>query len=104
MTDGRQRRRLTATVTDLEVQRQRALVVGVALPQHDQGWAERSLDELELLTETAGSEPVDAVLLNRKAPEPATFIDIHCGGFVDDSTRAGIDRPIADPLLEVSND
>ncbi|UCG40076.1 MAG: GTPase HflX [Acidimicrobiia bacterium] len=74
MTDGRQRRRLTATVTDLEVQRQRALVVGVALPQHDQGWAERSLEELELLTETAGSEPVDAVLLNRKAPEPATFI------------------------------
>lgn len=61
-------------MTDLEVQRQRALVVGVALPHHDQGWAERSLDELELLTETAGSEPVDAILLNRKAPEPATFI------------------------------
>ena len=74
MTDGRQRRRLTATVTDLEVQRQRALIVGVALPQHDQGWAERSLEELELLTETAGSIPVEAILLSRKAPEPATFI------------------------------
>ncbi len=74
MTDGRQRRRLTATVTDLEVRRQRALIVGLALPQHDQGWAERSLEELELLTETAGSVPVESILLSRKAPEPATFI------------------------------
>ncbi len=74
MTDGRQRRRLTATVTDLDVDRQRALVVGVALPDHDVVWAERSLDELELLTETAGSAPVEVVLLRRHSPEPATFI------------------------------
>ncbi len=74
MTDGRQRRRLTATVTDLDVQQQRALLVGVALPTHDLAWAERSLAELELLTETAGSDPVETVLLRRKAPEPATFI------------------------------
>ncbi len=74
MTDGRQRRRLTATVTDLDVRRQRALLVGVALPEHILTWAERSLTELELLTDTAGSDPVDTVLLRRKAPEPATFI------------------------------
>ncbi len=74
MTDGRQRRRLTATVTDLEVGRQRALLVGVALPGHDLEWAQRSLAELELLTDTAGSDPVDTVLLRRKAAEPATFI------------------------------
>ena len=74
MTDGRQRRRLTATVTDLDVSHQRALLVGVTLPEMAAGWAERSLDELELLTATAGSEPVDAVLLRRDAPTPATFI------------------------------
>ena len=44
MTDGRQRRRLTATVTDLDVDRQRALLVGVALPDIDPTWADRSLD------------------------------------------------------------
>ncbi len=74
MTDGRRRRRLTATVTDLEVRRQRALVVGVALPDIDVLAAERSLDELELLTATAGSEPVESVLLRRHAPEPSTFV------------------------------
>jgi GTP-binding protein HflX len=74
MTDGRQRRRLTATVTDLDVDRQRALLVGVSLPDIDVGWAERSLDELELLTETAGSAPVETVLLRRHSPEPSTFI------------------------------
>ncbi len=74
MTDGRQRRRLTATVTDLDVDRQRALLVGVALPDIDAAWAERSLDELELLTETAGSMPVEVLLLRRHAAEPSTFV------------------------------
>ena len=74
MTDGRQRRRLTATVTDLDVGRQRALLVGVSLPDIDVEWAERSLEELELLTETAGSAPVEVVLLRRHSPEPSTFI------------------------------
>lgn len=74
MTDGRHRRRLTATVTDLEVDRQRALLVGIALPEMDPMWAVRSLDELELLTDTAGSEPVESVLLRRDAPDPATFV------------------------------
>ncbi len=35
---------------------------------------DRSLDELQLLTDTAGSEPVEAVLVRRGRPDPATFI------------------------------
>ncbi len=71
---GRRRRRLTATVTDLEVQRQRAFLIGVASPRQDQIEAEASLDELALLTDTAGSDPVDSELVRRPAPDPATFI------------------------------
>lgn len=74
MSEGRQRRRLTATVTDLEVKRQKAFLVGVVLPTIDNTWAERSLDELALLTDTAGSEPVESVLIRRALPKPATFI------------------------------
>jgi GTP-binding protein HflX len=36
--------------------------------------AERSLDELALLTDTAGSDPVDQELVRRHAVEPATYI------------------------------
>jgi GTP-binding protein HflX len=36
--------------------------------------AERSLDELALLTDTAGSDPVDQELVRRHAIEPATYI------------------------------
>ncbi|MDH3308790.1 MAG: GTPase HflX [Acidimicrobiia bacterium] len=72
--DGRSGRRLTATVTDLEVERQRALLVGVALPNHDLSEAERSLSELALLTDTAGSDPVESELIRRQKPDPATFI------------------------------
>ncbi|HEV7865500.1 MAG TPA: GTPase HflX [Acidimicrobiia bacterium] len=69
---GRQRRRLTATETDLGVVRQRALLVGggdVGLEE-----AESSLAELALLTDTAGAEPVELALQRRDKPDPATFI------------------------------
>jgi GTP-binding protein HflX len=71
---SRQRRRLTATVTDLEVVRQRAFLVGVELSGMTDIDAERSLDELALLTDTAGSDPVDQELVRRDAPDPALFI------------------------------
>ena len=35
---------------------------------------ERSLDELALLTDTAGSEPVDRDLVKRERIDPATYI------------------------------
>ena len=71
---GRQRRRLTATVTDLDVVTQKAYLVSVELLGVDLGDVDRSLAELELLTDTAGSEPVGAVVLKRRVPSPATFI------------------------------
>jgi GTP-binding protein HflX len=71
---SRRRRRLTATITDLEVAIQRAFLVGVELPGMTTSDAERSLDELALLTDTAGSEPVDQELVRRHAIEPATYI------------------------------
>ena len=71
---ARSRRRLTASVTDLDVVRQRALLVGVVRDASAAAEGDRSLEELELLTDTAGSDPVEAVLVRRDRPDPATFI------------------------------
>ena len=67
-------RRLTATVTDLEVALQRAFLVGVQLPGMKTEVEERSLDELALLTDTAGADPVDRELVKRDRIDPGTFI------------------------------
>jgi GTP-binding protein HflX len=71
---SRRRRRLTATVTDLEVAIQRAFLVGVELPGMSTVEAERSLDELALLTDTAGSNPVDRELVRRHRVDAATYV------------------------------
>jgi GTP-binding protein HflX len=71
---GRSRRRLTASVTDLDVVRQRALLIGLVRDGGAVAEGNRSLGELELLTDTAGSEPVETVLVRRGRPDPATFL------------------------------
>lgn len=71
---SRARRRLTATVTDLDVAIQRAFLIGVLLPGTTTETEERSLDELALLTDTAGAEPVDREMVKRDLIDPATFI------------------------------
>jgi GTP-binding protein HflX len=71
---ARSGRRLTASVTDLDVVRQRALLVGMVRDGSRAAEGERSLEELDLLTDTAGSEPVESVLVRRDRPDPATFI------------------------------
>lgn len=71
---SRRRRRLTATITDLEVAVQRAFLVGVQLPGISTEDAKRSLGELALLTDTAGSDPVDEELVRRQVVDVATFI------------------------------
>ena len=68
------RRRLTATEVDLEVVRQRALLVGTGFGTRSAEAAEASLDELALLADTAGAEPVERVLQRRDRPDPATYI------------------------------
>jgi GTPase len=72
--EGRQRRRLTATEVDLDVVRQRALLVGTGAGTRSTDEAEASLDELSLLADTAGAEPVERVLQRRDTPDPATYI------------------------------
>ncbi len=71
---ARQRRRLTATVTDFDVDRQRALLIGVVQNKAEVPAGEQSLAELELLTDTAGSEPVESVLLRRERFDAGTFV------------------------------
>jgi GTP-binding protein HflX len=71
---ARGRRRLTATEVDLEVLQQRALLVGTGVGTRTLEDAEASLDELALLTDTAGAEPVESVLQRRDHPDPATYI------------------------------
>jgi GTP-binding protein HflX len=68
------RRRLTATEVDLDVVRQRALLVGTGIGTRDTEAAEASLDELALLVDTAGADPVEVVLQRRDTPDPATYI------------------------------
>jgi GTPase len=71
---SRSRRRLTATVTDLDVSVQRAFLVGITLPGMTSVEAERSLDELALLTDTAGADPVERELVRRHRIDPATYL------------------------------
>lgn len=71
---SRARRRLTATEVDLEVVRQRALLVGTGVGTRTVEEAEESLDELALLVDTAGADPVDRELQRRDRPDPATYI------------------------------
>ncbi len=71
---ARQRRRLTASVTDFDVERQRALLIGVVHGADGATAGERSLDELALLTETAGSDPVQEVLLRRARFDAGTLV------------------------------
>lgn len=71
---GRSRTRLTATVTDLEVVEQRAFLIAVAQSKGAIPETQTSLNELALLTDTAGSDPVDEELVRRERFDPATLI------------------------------
>jgi GTPase len=70
VTSGRSERRLTATVTDLTVTRQRAFLVG-SIVAHS---GEHSLDELARLIDTAGSDAVGYAFPRPRKPDPATFV------------------------------
>jgi GTP-binding protein HflX len=68
------RRRLTATEVDLGVVQQQALLVGTGIGMRDTEAAESSLEELAMLVDTAGAQPVELVLQRRDRPDPATYI------------------------------
>ncbi len=97
---SRRGRRLTATVTDLDVAVQRAFLIGVQLPGMTAADEERSLDELSLLTDTAGSDPVDRELVKRERINPATYIGSgKASGLANLTTALDIDVVVFDHPL-----
>jgi GTP-binding protein HflX len=54
--------------------RERAITVGLILPENPASAVEEHLDELEKLSEAAGGEVVGRIIQDRRAPDPATFI------------------------------
>lgn len=87
-TPGRQRRRLTATETDLGVVRQRAYLVGVVTQGINGHEAGLSMNELGLLTLTAGSDPEGQIILHRDSIDPATFIGKGQAARIERETRS----------------
>lgn len=71
---GRDRQRLTATVTDIDVERQRALLVAVVDDQARAADIDDSLAEMERLVDTAGSDVVEVVTQRKSHPDPATYL------------------------------
>ena len=71
---GRDRQRLTATVTDIDVERQRALLVAVVDDRARAADIEDSLAEMERLVDTAGSDVVDVVTQRKSHPDAATYL------------------------------
>ena len=69
---GRDRQRLTATVTDIDVSRQKALLVAVVADRSIE--VDDSLAEMERLIDTAGSDVVDVAVQRRPHPDPATYL------------------------------
>ena len=99
-TGGRQRRRLTATETDLGVVRQRAYLVSVVAPGITDYEAELSIDELGQLTLTAGSDPEGQAVLHRDRIDPATFIGKGQAQRIQrESTAADVDVVVFDNAL-----
>ena len=87
--DGRARRRLTATEVDLEVLRQRALLVGTGVGTRQLSDAEASLAELALLADTAGADPVAIPL------DAASALNLEVGyhGVTYHGDAAGVGNP-----------
>ncbi len=54
--------------------RERILLIGVQLPDTTREEVEASLDELELLVDTAGADVVGRMIQRRERPDPATYV------------------------------
>lgn len=61
-------------IRNSDIVQERALLVGVYGPETPRMLAEEHLDELELLTYTAGGVTVDKVLQNRTHPDPSFYV------------------------------
>jgi len=65
---------LIEDVQNSDIQQERALLVGVYGPETVRIQAEEYLDELALLTGTAGGITIDRILQNRNHPDPSTYV------------------------------
>ncbi|MFP8489343.1 GTPase HflX [Gracilimonas sp. Q87] len=61
-------------VKNSDIQRERVALVGLYGPETTRFQAEEYLDELELLTDTAGGITVEKILQNKTHPDPSTYI------------------------------
>ncbi len=61
-------------IRNSDIVQERAILVGVYGPETPRIQAEEYLDELELLTYTAGGLTVDKVLQNRMHPDPSSYV------------------------------
>lgn len=61
-------------IKNSEIREERTLLIGVYGPKIARLQAEDYLDELELLTQTAGGIVVDKILQNRTHPDPSSYI------------------------------
>jgi GTP-binding protein HflX len=75
--------------------REKIVLAGVTLPPATDLDTEQSLDELELLVDTAGADVEERVLQRRKAPDPGTYI----GRGKAEELRVTADRVDADTVV-----
>lgn len=61
-------------IQNSDIAQERALLVGIYGPETPRVLAEEYLDELELLTYTAGGVTIDKVLQNRTHPDPSSYV------------------------------
>ncbi len=61
-------------IKNSDVERERVVLVGLYGPETTRFQAEEYLDELELLTDTAGGITIEKVLQNKTHPDPSTYI------------------------------
>ncbi|MGD8427439.1 MAG: GTPase HflX [Balneolaceae bacterium] len=61
-------------IRNSEIAQERTLLIGVYGPETPRLQAEEYLDELELLTYTAGGVTVDKILQNRMHPDPSSYV------------------------------
>lgn len=61
-------------IRNSDIVQERALLVGVYGPETPRLQAEEYLDELELLTYTAGGKTIDKILQNRIHPDPSSYV------------------------------
>jgi GTP-binding protein HflX len=54
--------------------RERIVIVGVTLPPSSDDDTDASLDELELLVDTAGADVLGRVIQRRQSPDPSTYV------------------------------